>query len=626
MVACTRMWKYTQNRGNMRIQDVVHAFLAGDAPQILTVNGDGQTEYGDILNALERPHTRPFVQVYVKYIKGTKSAGRSRVNSGVYTYRRSPFIVTENHRFKTARGWVEASSLVAGDIVYALSDRISYVQEQVILGTLLGDGLIYTPPHGGNFGFIFSHGVDQYDYLKLKGAVLGELCKEDEHLYPGGYEGSKGTRRFVSPVNTHISDLIRTHCVVNGKKRITAEWCQKLSPISLAIWYCDDGSTGYYEKQRPRASISTHCFSVADIEILRDYLYDKLGVVFHHEKCGSITFTADSSDILFTLISPYVPTGMQYKLPEEYRSGHCYLEDYINNNPGYKTYYPTVIERVETPGDAHRIRSGTMEYDIETENHNYFANSILVHNSNSGIYLDADGNWHMRSRNMDIASEQFHNYFKITSQFEGVIELLKDAEQWGDAYVVFGELLMKGKSPTKIEYHEDHSFVVFDIWSAKTGGFLNYTKVYQECYHHGLPVVELWGTCRVKTLESLLLFRDAMLGKSIECKREGTVGKYVNGAEFIYFKEKNDTPKYEEVPRVEDPGNMRIILPPLPDSELCGAVDKALADCGDGFFDTSKAMPLIAQYTKAEQQKHNCAPPVRKLFDAYKERVDELRR
>ena len=246
--------------------------------------------------------------------------------------------------------------------------------------------------------------------------------------------------------------------------------------------------------------------------------------------------------------------------------------------------------------------------------------------SNFGVYLDAEGNWHARSRNMDVASEQFHNYFKMTPQFDAVIELLKDAETWNDAYMVYGELLTKGKSPTKIEYHDDHSFVVFDIWSEKVGGFLHYTRVFQECHHHGLPIVELWATCRLKSMESLLSFRDSILEKSVRLNREGTVGKYVNGSEYIYFKEKNDTPKYEKVPRAEDPDNMRIVLPALPQSEVTGAIEKVYADLGTDFFDVRIAMKKVAEYVSAEQKKHNCSKPEYPIFETYKERVEELRR
>jgi hypothetical protein len=246
--------------------------------------------------------------------------------------------------------------------------------------------------------------------------------------------------------------------------------------------------------------------------------------------------------------------------------------------------------------------------------------------SNFGVYLDADGNWHARSRNMDVASDQFHNYFKMTPQFVNVIELLKDAENWNDAYMVFGELLIKGKSPTKIETHDDHSFIVFDIWSAKLGGFFHYTKVFQECYHHKIPIVDLLGTTRLNDLESLMQFRDQMLKKTVELHREGTVGKYVNGADWIYFKEKNDTPKYEKVPRAEDPENARILLPSLPDSEVFGSVEKVYADLGNDFFDVGKAMPRVAEYVKIECKKHNCSAPERKLFSYYQDRVEEIRK
>lgn len=246
--------------------------------------------------------------------------------------------------------------------------------------------------------------------------------------------------------------------------------------------------------------------------------------------------------------------------------------------------------------------------------------------SNFGVYLDADGNWHARSRNMDVASEQFHNYFKMTPQFEGVISLLKTAEAWNDAYMVFGELLMKGRSPTKIELHDDHSFVVFDIWSAKLGGFLHFTKVYQECYHHGVPTVELYGMTRSNSLPALLGVRDALLEKSVENGREGTVGKYVNGSEYIYVKEKNDTPKYEKVLRELDPEGARIVLPALPQSEVTGAIEKVYADLGADFFDVRIAMKKVSEYVSVEQRKHNCSKPNSPIFESYKDRVEELRR
>jgi hypothetical protein len=121
-------------------------------------------------------------------------------------------------------------------------------------------------------------------------------------------------------------------------------------------------------------------------------------------------------------------------------------------------------------------------------------------------------------------------------------------------------------------------------------------------------------------------FRDQILKTTVELHREGSVGKFVDGSEWIYFKEKNDTPKYEKVPRAEDPENARILLPALPESEVMGALEKAYADLGIDFFYIRPAMKLFAEYVSVEQKKHNCSKPERKLIDYYKERVEELRR
>lgn len=244
--------------------------------------------------------------------------------------------------------------------------------------------------------------------------------------------------------------------------------------------------------------------------------------------------------------------------------------------------------------------------------------------SNFGVYLTEDG-WSARTRGMTVASDQFMNYFKQTPECGNVIELLKSAVEWDDTYMVFGELLSKGKSPTKIEYHDDYKFVVFDIWSEKLGGFMNYTKVYQECTHYNLPIVECYGTSRSSTLEHLLEFRDHLLRLSKERGREGVVGKTWDGSESIYFKEKNDTPKYEKLPNSIDESK-KIVLPPLPYSEVTGAIEKARADLGDDFKDVRIAMAKIAEYVQIEQKKHNCGKPERKLFDLYKERLEELAR
>lgn len=241
--------------------------------------------------------------------------------------------------------------------------------------------------------------------------------------------------------------------------------------------------------------------------------------------------------------------------------------------------------------------------------------------SNIGAYLNEKDEVCFRSRNMDEASEQFYTYLKSTDEYEPIRELLLDARQWNDEYVIFGELLVKGKSPTRIQRYDRTQFIVFDIWSNKGKAFYNYTKVHQECYHFGLPIVELLGTCRVSTIDKLLEFKDTILEKTKGMKKEGCVGKTWFKDGFIYFKEKHDTPMIERLPRVEEDG--KIILPILPDSEIYGAIEKARTDLGSQFKEIKVAMPVIAKYISDEAKKHNCQNP-KNLFNYYQQRLKDL--
>jgi hypothetical protein len=260
--------------------------------------------------------------------------------------------------------------------------------------------------------------------------------------------------------------------------------------------------------------------------------------------------------------------------------------------------------------------------------------TIKEDGSNIGVYAGNDGDVHYRSRNMAQASDQFYGYMNSTDEYASLCELLTDSfSQWNDEIVIFGELLTKGKSPTRVEIHEKTRFIVFDIWSTRQRGWLNYTQVHQHCYHYDLPIVELIGTCRCTDMDSLIAFKDQMLEVCKERGKEGTVAKVWDsslntgigsgvGSGILYFKEKLDTPKIEKLPRVVQDGE--ISLPALPDSEVYGAVEKVRAELGEEFRDIRKAMPLIAQYVGEEMKKHLCTSPERKLFVYYQERLAEV--
>ena len=252
--------------------------------------------------------------------------------------------------------------------------------------------------------------------------------------------------------------------------------------------------------------------------------------------------------------------------------------------------------------------------------------------SNIGAYLTEEG-VQLRSRNMDKASEDFYKAFNASEQAEPVLELLQDAPNWGNEYVVFGEMLTLGKSPTRTEIHDKNEFVVFDIWDSKHQQFMNYNATHQHCHHFGIPIVELYGVSKTVSVESLYAFKDKMLEKALECGREGVVGKSWGETPFnkgdgagcgrliTYFKEKHDLPALEKIPRMEEEGVIHLQV--LPDSEIFGAIEKVRTDIGEKFTEIRIAMPMVAQYVSEECKKHNCTSP-KNLHRYYQSRLEDL--
>lgn len=221
------------------------------------------------------------------------------------------------------------------------------------------------------------------------------------------------------------------------------------------------------------------------------------------------------------------------------------------------------------------------------------------------------------TRHMDVASSEFQNKFRGTGEDVKVEALIRELLiEFNADYVVFGEILIKGKSPARFEVHTENEFVVFDIWDMAAERFIPYTLMYQHCYHYGLTPVERWGLSRHTTMESLFATRDDMLAMAKEKGREGVVLK----SHVAYAKEKLDIPQTAYVKI--DEGTVQ--SPALPESEVMGAVAKAHADLGEEFRDVTKGMPLVAKYVAEECDKHFCSKPDIKLFTAYTRYLEGL--
>lgn len=247
--------------------------------------------------------------------------------------------------------------------------------------------------------------------------------------------------------------------------------------------------------------------------------------------------------------------------------------------------------------------------------------------SNIGCYLDQEDKLQIRSRNQKVASPAFYAILESTGYIPDLEEGLLSARDYGYEFMIFGELMTKGKSPTRIEYHTENKYTIFDIFSMKigeelNGSYLSYPRVHQEAHHMNVPVVELVRLSNVNEIGSLYTIRDELLVQCEERKKEGVVGKVYKNLDYCFVKEKLDSVRYDKVKTDRIEG--KVVLPDLPESEIYGAIEKARTDLGDEFGIIKKAMPLIAQYVAEECKKHHCGN-VRNLSKYYKQRLEDLR-
>lgn len=299
--------------------------------------------------------------------------------------------VTRSHLFYTPGEKTPLSRLRVGSTVFHCTDKYpSESQWQVLLGSLLGDGSI-TGPERNLQGMSFVHCENQRKLLEFKHQALFSLGVSDMRWGPGGgiekKSGPKIHGRFNAAGNAAFSRFVdKAGIRREGKKRVTAEWLDKLGPLGLAVWYADDGSANTHTAKDGTVStivqISTHGFSREDHEVMVGWLRWKWGVKAEiktarytgkkRKTYSYIYLNRHETTKFFSLLPGSIP-GVEYKFP-----------------PGMpvvdisKDLVPTtaLVEDEITGMDSWKPHSNhKYVYDLEVEsNHNYFANGTLVSN------------------------------------------------------------------------------------------------------------------------------------------------------------------------------------------------------------------------------------------------------
>ncbi len=352
----------------MRIQTIVNQKLP---VEVLTYDPEQDAVVTrKVVNWFDNGPTDHFLHIRVARAQG------SGANIG--------FAVTPNHLVRTPGGWREAGELIVGDrVMQEVSQKLSDQQWQILLGGLMGDGALSPSKSGHAARFRWGHGVKQTAYGDWKAEMFANI----------GVARSTNAKAAVfhdvSPL-AELAELRRVVYLTGGKKTLTSEYLKALTPLSLAVWYMDDGTFTLRSKGLQartaggsgRVEICVEAFSGGSQERLVAYLRDELGldVKLRHagvRKVALIQFTTAASRKFLEMVAPYVHPSMDYKLLPDLRGRFAVVPDFAEPT---KVLMPLPITAIEpkklTPyASSHR-------YDIEVEGtHNYFADGVMVHNS-----------------------------------------------------------------------------------------------------------------------------------------------------------------------------------------------------------------------------------------------------
>ena len=290
----------------------------------------------------------------------SKSNDREIVSVSFYSGSRE-IICTDNHRFLTSKGYVEASKLKDKDLIISYSNNFMssdmiYVlnsdQRQVFIGSFLGDGNIQTLTHTGRYRLHNTHGYVQENYCKWKADMFQEQVEYDHK-----YAICKFTTRFFD-LDAQLYSKKTSEC---------PQWLiDEMDERALAIWYMDNGRI---EKGGIEITLFT-CSFLAESILRIIKRMKEMGLNGEIYDAYYIRFDEISSLNFLKLIHPYV-----YYDNDNYKNDY----EYVWNNK-FEKYFFLKVKDVEVYN-----KKVDIVYDIEVENNHNF---IVCNKNNDDVELN----------------------------------------------------------------------------------------------------------------------------------------------------------------------------------------------------------------------------------------------
>ncbi len=191
-----------------------------------------------------------------------------------------------------------------------------------MIGSILGDGYLHWNGYRGTSLEVRqqeAHG----DYLQWLYRELGELCYRSPYLRHDNHQWRLYTRYLPE-----LTELRQTF-YQNGRKVVPEEIGRYLTdPITLAVWFMEDGTSDQRIGDHCSLYLVTNCFNRSENEQLCHVLAENFGVttavhssLMRGKRYYRLYIGAAGRERFVKLIEPYVVSSFRYKLPSALVAG-----------------------------------------------------------------------------------------------------------------------------------------------------------------------------------------------------------------------------------------------------------------------------------------------------------------
>lgn len=201
-----------------------------------------------------------------------------------------------------------------GRVNTASNDKLSVIQQEILIGTLLGDGRLESRSKNGSARLRIHHAESQKDYLFWKYGIFRNLVvrKPWQVTWQSKQTGNSYVAWFFHTKTLYELRSFHQLFYPTGKKIISLEMEKFLTPRALATWFMDDGCLS-----NKTIILNTQCFSIEQQHMLQQLLWKCVGVETTLNKdrlTYRLRMNQQNAEQFQSIIEPHVHRSMQYKL------------------------------------------------------------------------------------------------------------------------------------------------------------------------------------------------------------------------------------------------------------------------------------------------------------------------